>query len=49
MVELFNHLTEVKNKKITDTTKHTPTITIETIPTRTDLIEFVKNFNQNNK
>ena len=25
------------------------TITIETIPTRTDLIEFVKNFNQNNK
>ena len=42
-------LTEVKNRKITDTTKHTPTITIETIPTRTDLIEFVKNFNQNNK
>ena len=49
MVELFNYLTEVKNGKITDKTKHTPTITIETIPTRTDLIEFVKNFNQNNK
>ena len=49
MVELFNHLTEVKNGKITDKTKHAPTITIETIPTRTDLIEFVKNINQNNK
>ena len=49
MVELFNYLTEVKNRKITDKTKHTPTITIETIPTRTDLIDFVKNFNQNNK
>ena len=49
VVDLFNYMTEVKNRKITDTTKHTPTITIETIPTRTDLIEFVKNFNQNNK
>lgn len=49
IVELFNYMTEVKNKKISDESKKTPFITIETIPTRTDLIEFVKNFNQNNK
>ena len=49
VVDLFNYLTEVKNKKISDESKKTPFITIETIPTRTDLIEFVKNFNQNNK
>ena len=42
-------MTEVKNKKISDESKKTPMITIETIPTRTDLVEFVKNFNQNNK
>ena len=49
VVDLFNYMTEVKNKKISDESKKTPFITIETIPTRTDLIEFVKNFNQNNK
>jgi hypothetical protein len=49
IVELFNYYTQEKNKKITDESKKTPMITIETIPTRTDLIEFVKNFNQNNK
>ena len=49
VVELFNNMTEVKNKKISDESKKTPMITTETIPTRTDLIEFVKNFNQNNK
>ena len=49
VVELFNYMTEVKNKRISDESKKTPFITIETIPTRTDLIEFVKNFNQNNK
>jgi len=49
VVELFNYMTEVKNKKISDESKKTPFITIETIPTRTELIEFVKNFNQNNK
>ena len=49
VVDLFNYMTEVKNRKITDESKKTPFITIETIPTRTDLIEFVKNFNQNNK
>ena len=49
VVDLFNYMTEVKNKKISDESKKTPMITTETIPTRTDLIEFVKNFNQNNK
>jgi len=49
IVELFNYYTQEKNKKITDESKKTPMITIETIPTRTDLIDFVKNFNQNNK
>ena len=49
VVELFNYMTEVKNKKISEESKKTPFITIETIPTRTELIEFVKNFNQNNK
>jgi len=49
VVELFNYMTEVKNKRISDESKKTPFITIETIPTRTDLIEFVKNFNKNNK
>ena len=49
MVDVFNYMTEVKNKKISDESKKTPMITTETIPTRTDLIEFVKNFNQNNK
>jgi|688.fasta_scaffold178015_6 hypothetical protein len=49
VVELFNYITEVKNKKISDESKKTPFITNDTIPTRTDLIEFVKNFNQNNK
>jgi hypothetical protein len=47
MVDVFNYITEIKNNRITDKTKHTPTITIESIPTRTDLIEFVKNFNKN--
>lgn len=49
VVDLFNYMTEVKNKKISDESKKTPMITTETISTRTDLIEFVKNFNQNNK
>jgi hypothetical protein len=49
VVDLFNYLTEAKNKKISDESKKTPMITNDTIPTRTDLIEFVKNFNQNNK
>lgn len=47
VVEIFNYMTEVKNRKISDESKKTPFITIETIPTRTDLIEFVKNFNKN--
>ena len=49
VVDLFNYMTEAKNKKISDESKKTPMITTETIPTRTDLIEFVKNINQNNK
>jgi hypothetical protein len=49
VIDLFNYMTEEKNKKISDESKKTPMITTETIPTRTDLIEFVKNFNQNNK
>ena len=47
VVDLFNYMTEVKNKKISDESKKTPMITTETIPTRTDLVEFVKNFNKN--
>jgi len=49
VVDLFNYMTEAKNKKTSDESKKTPMITTETIPTRTDLIEFVKNINQNNK
>jgi len=49
MVELFNHLTEAKNKKTSDESKKTPMITTETIPTRTDLVQFVKEFNKVNK
>jgi len=49
IVELFNYMTEAKNKKTSDESKKTQMITIETIPTRTDLVQFVKEFNKVNK
>jgi hypothetical protein len=47
VVDMFNYITQQRNQRISDESKKTPLITIESIPTRNDLIEFVRNFNKN--
>jgi hypothetical protein len=47
VVDMFNYITNVKNQRITDESKKTPTITNDDISNRTELIEFVRNFNKN--
>jgi len=47
VVDMFNHITQQRNQRITDESKKTPLITNDTITNRTELIEFVRNFNKN--
>jgi 3'-phosphoadenosine 5'-phosphosulfate sulfotransferase (PAPS reductase)/FAD synthetase len=47
VVDMFNHITQQRNQRITDESKKTPLITNDTISNRTELIEFVRNFNKN--
>ena len=49
MIDLVNYVAESKNKGITDETKRIPILTIDSVPTRTDLVQFVKEFNKVNK
>ena len=47
VVDMFNYITQQRNQRITDESKKTPLITNDTITNRTELIEFVRNFNKN--